>query len=138
MKKDQGKDKPDNLGDQYLYTLNYGSYPSTHQNAKRLRRDTTEAEKKLWSLLRNRQLNGKKFRRQHPFADYVLDFFCNECNLAIELDGEHHKQADNKEYDIQRTSFLNKNGITVLRFWNQQVIDEPGKVISKILIHLCK
>src|SRR5678809_530481 len=72
--------------DKYLGKLYLGSKAATQQYARELRLRTTAAEKKLWSLLRNRQLKGKKFRRQHAIANYIVDFYCNECKLAIELD----------------------------------------------------
>ena len=73
--------------DKYLGKLHHGSKAFTQEYARELRLRTTKAEQKLWSLLRNRQLRGKKFRRQHAIANYIVDFYCNECKLAIELDG---------------------------------------------------
>lgn len=83
-------------------------------------------------MLRNRQLCGKKFRRQHPIAGYVLDFYCHVCKLAIELDGAQHNEAEEREYDIARTKLLNEHGITVLRFWNNEVMDDVGEVVKRI------
>jgi very-short-patch-repair endonuclease len=122
----------------YIDSLHKGSKPSTYQHARKLRKSETEAEQKLWSLLRNRQLKQKKFRRQHAIAIYVLDFYCNECKLAIELDGEHHAAAETKDYDSGRTLLLNEHGITVLRFWNTEVLNETEKVIEKIIQYLAK
>lgn len=124
--------KSSELTGKYLEELFRGAKSSTLKHAKELRSSETEAEKKLWSLLRNRQLQGKKFRRQHALSNYVLDFYCNECKLAIELDGDTHKQKSTLEYDNARTEFLDRSGITVLRFWNHQVIKEPKKVLEKI------
>jgi very-short-patch-repair endonuclease len=107
--------------------LHLGAKASTYQNAKELRQVQTEAEQKLWSFLRNKQLNGKKFRRQHAIADYVVDFYCHECKLAIELDGSFHQEEEAKENDEARTTLLNENGIKVLRFWNEEVIKEVEK-----------
>jgi len=120
------------LRDKLLAKLHYGAKASTQEYARELRLRTTEAEQKLWSLLRNRQLKGKKFRRQHAIANYVADFYCNESKLVIELDGNYHTGAETKEYDKSRTNLLNELGITVLRFWNEEVIKDPGKVIKKI------
>ena len=120
----------------YTYNLHLGAKASTHGHAKKLRRKETEAEQKLWSLLRNRQLKGKKFRRQHAITKYIVDFYCHECKLAIELDGYHHKNDDVKEYDKARTALLNEYGITVLRFWNEEVIEETEVVLEKIALHL--
>jgi very-short-patch-repair endonuclease len=116
----------------YADKLHKGSTASTYHHARALRKEQTEAEQKLWTSLRNRQLNGRKFRRQHAIADYVLDFYCNECKLAIELDGNYHNQNDSKEYDLARTTLLNQYGITVIRFWNEEVIKETEKVLEKI------
>lgn len=124
--------KPTDLTDKYLSQLHQGARPSTHQNARELRHRETEAEQKLWALLRNRQLKGKKFRRQHAIANYVVDFYCNESKLAIELDGSFHNTPEAKEYDNSRTALLNEIGITVLRFWNEEVINDPKKVLQKI------
>jgi len=116
----------------YKYNLHKGASASTHQFARELRHAETEAEKKLWSLLRNRKFKGKKFRRQHALADFILDFYCHECKLAVELDGSFHASEDQQLYDKARTSLLNKQGITIIRFWNRDVINEPGKVLEKI------
>ena len=129
-------DKPSDLTNKYLAKLHQGTKASTQEYARELRHRTTEAEQKLWSLLRNRQLKGKKFRRQHAIANYVADFYCNESKLVIELDGNFHTEAETKEYDKSRTNLLNELGITVLRFWNEEVIKDPGKVLEKISEYL--
>ena len=131
-----GKNKSAQLTGKYLGILHKGAKASTHQHAKELRLATTAAEQRLWSLLRNRQLKGKKFRRQHAIANFVLDFYCNECNLAVELDGNFHTQPETKEYDVSRTILLNERGITVLRFWNHEVLNEAEKVLQKISDYL--
>jgi len=128
--------KPSDLRDKLLAKLHYGAKASTQEYARELRLRTTEAEQKLWSLLRNRQLKGKKFRRQHAIANYVADFYCNESKLVIELDGNFHTEAETKEYDKSRTNLLNELGITVLRFWNEEVIKDTEKVIKKISEYL--
>src|SRR5262245_40939702 len=86
--------------------LHQGAKPSTFGHAKELRCESTNAEKILWSLLRNRQFKGKKFRRQHAIAHYVADFYCHECKLIIELDGNHHAGKEAKEDDDARTKVL--------------------------------
>jgi very-short-patch-repair endonuclease len=116
--------------------LHLGAKASLYQHAKDLRHSQTEAEQKLWSFLRNRQLKGKKFRRQHAIADYVVDFYCHECKLAIELDGNHHNSQEAKEYDRARTVLLNECGVTVLRFWNEEVMKDAEKVLQKIGYYL--
>jgi very-short-patch-repair endonuclease len=122
----------------YTNNLHKGSTPFTHQHARELRKSETEAEQKLWLILRNRQLKQKKFRRQHAIAGYVIDFYCHECKLAIELDGEHHTAAETKDYDSGRTLLLNEHGITVLRFWNTEVLNKTEKVLETIMQYLAK
>jgi len=116
----------------YKDKLHKGSNASTYEYARELRHAETKAEKMLWALLRNRQLKGKKIRRQHAFANYIMDFYCHECKLAIELDGDIHKEKVNQQYDTARTNLLNEYGIKVIRFWNKEVLQEPGKVLKKI------
>ena len=128
--------KTTDLTDKYLAKLHQGTKATTQEYARELRHKTTEVEQKLWELLRNRRLKGKKFRRQHAIANYVVDFYCNECKLAVELDGNFHTEAEAKEYDKSRTALLNELGITVLRFWNEDVIKDSSKVLQKISDHL--
>jgi very-short-patch-repair endonuclease len=112
--------------------LHLGAKASIYEHAKKLRQVQTEAEQKLWSFLRNKQLKGNKFRRQHAIANYVVDFYCHKCKLAIELDGNYHNSVEAKEYDKARTVLLNEYGITVLRFWNEDVMKEVEKVLERI------
>jgi very-short-patch-repair endonuclease len=98
-------------------------------NACALRKEMTDVERLLWSRLRGEQL-GVKFRRQHPFFNFVLDFVCLELKLVIELDGSQH--ADARSYDDYRTTCLNDAGYIVLRFWNNQVIEELENVLEEI------
>ncbi|MEK6561949.1 MAG: endonuclease domain-containing protein [Candidatus Binatota bacterium] len=100
-------------------------------NAKRLRRNETDAERKLWMQLRSRQMNGTKFRRQQPIGRYIVDFFCPESRLVVELDGGHH--ANQAEADMRRTEFLTKAGYRVLRFWDNEVLSETAAVLQKIV-----
>jgi very-short-patch-repair endonuclease len=116
----------------YFDKLYKGAKSSTFRNAKELRSAETEAEKKLWELLRNRRLKGKKFRRQHAIGDFVLDFYCSECKLTIELDGEIHNQKEIQQYDLARTAKLKDYDITVIRFWNAEVISNTDKVLERI------
>lgn len=102
----------------------------TRDAARKLRRDQTEAERKLWARLRSSQLNGFKFRRQHPLGPFFADFFCMEAKLVIELDGAQH--ADQSGSDDRRTEFLRSAGYVVLRFWNHQVISEIDEVVQRI------
>ncbi len=120
----------------YRENLHQGAPFQIYQNARVLRRSATEAEKKLWQLLRNRQLKGRKFRRQHAIDKYVLDFYCHECSLAIELDGGIHDDKMNRLYDQARTDSLEDLGITVIRFRNDEVIEEIESVMTMIAKHL--
>ena len=101
---------------------------------RRLRHEQTDTERKLWSLLRSRQLEAYKFRRQHPIGPYVVDFCCLEKRLIVELDGRQH--ADRIAYDQRRTEFLQSKGYRVLRFWDNQVFKETEAVVEKVLTEL--
>ena len=105
----------------------------TLRRARELRKNCTDAEQFLWQILRDRQLNGLKFRRQHPFNGYFLDFYCLEKKLAIEIDGSGHAEDQQQNYDQVRTDALKKEGITVLRFWNNEVFENPEGVLETIL-----
>lgn len=101
-------------------------------NARSMRKSPTEAERRLWRCLSNKQL-GYKFRRQHPMgAQYIADFICLERKLIIELDGSQHAEQK-KEYDDQRTVFLHAEGYRVLRFWNNDVLKNTQDVCKTIL-----
>jgi very-short-patch-repair endonuclease len=98
--------------------------------ARTLRADETEEEYFLWSDLRNRRLNGHKFARQIPLGSFVVDFLCREKHLVIELDGGQHCES---EHDTRRTKWLNVNGYSVIRFWNNEVRLEREAVLETIL-----
>jgi very-short-patch-repair endonuclease len=98
---------------------------------RQLRNAPTDAEDLLWRHLRCRQLEGCKFRRQHPFLDFVLDFACLERKIVVELDGGQH--ADSTAYDARRTTLLENTGFVVLRFWNNDVFDNTDGVLEVIL-----
>ena len=102
----------------------------TSGHAKKLRRNTTEAERKLWAHLRSRQLIGVKFRRQHPIGPYVVDFVAFGPKLIIELDGGHH--ALQLAEDGKRSDWLASNGFTVVRFWNHEVLQQTDAVLQTI------
>ncbi len=97
-----------------------------------LRNNATYAEKHLWKFLKHSQLAGKKFRRQHSIGNYVVDFFCYEKNLAVELDGHHHLEKEVIEYDKERTKFLESLGVKVIRFENLEVIFDTDRVLRDI------
>ena len=106
--------------------------PEIIERCRELRHNPTQAEIVLWDLLRNRRLEGYKFRRQHPVSRLILDFYCEDLHLAIEVDGGVHLEPDQEEYDLFRTQMLNQLGIRVLQFWNNDVIRNPEKVLEVI------
>jgi very-short-patch-repair endonuclease len=108
--------------------------PFLLRNARQLRKTSTDAEQRLWQHLRNRQINGYKFCRQVPIGSYVVDFLCKEKKLIVELDGSQHNLQ--KEYDQQRTEFLISQGYRVVRYWNNQVLQESEAVLEDILREL--
>jgi very-short-patch-repair endonuclease len=97
---------------------------------RRLRNAQTNAERHLWKRLRGRQLEGCKFRRQHPFGDFILDFACLERSIIVELDGGQHAEAI--PYDSERTRLLEQAGFAVLRFWNNDVLSNTDGVMEAI------
>lgn len=100
--------------------------------ARTLRRTSTDVEKKLWYHLRDRQLLGYKFRRQHPVGPYILDFACEASMLAVELDGGQHADAPHHARDAARTALLEKSGWQVVRFWNNDVNENIEGVLQTI------
>ncbi|MGH9451676.1 MAG: endonuclease domain-containing protein [Terriglobia bacterium] len=106
------------------------------QLRKGLRGSLTPAEATLWKGLQRSQLDGKKFRRQHSIGKYIVDFYCPECRLAIELDGQGHFNSIAAEYDELRNEFLNRLNIRVLRFENKAIFENPEAVIGTIRRHL--
>ena len=111
---------------------NLNNLPHLKTFRKQLRNNLTPAEAKLWTLLKGKQLEGHKFRRQFSVANYILDFYCHEEKLAIELDGQGHFEASQAEYDRERDLFLEYYGIKVLRFENKWVWDNPDGLIAKV------
>lgn len=105
----------------------------TVEDARRLRRTMTPAERRLWNVLRSRHLAGYKFRRQHPVGSYVLDFACPEHRLVIEADGGQHLHS---EHDALRTAWLERNGWRVVRFWNAEILRNTEAVAETILAAL--
>ncbi len=108
-----------------------GTSPLIQQRARELRRRATEAERVLWERLRNRRLGGLKFRRQHPLGPYIVDFYCAEHRLVIEVDGPIHERQ--KERDALRTEYLEAYGYRVLRFTNEDVLTDIEAVLERIL-----
>ena len=102
----------------------------SRDRAKSLRRSSTDAELRLWRLLRARRILPHKFRRQHPVGAYIVDFVCIEKMLVIEVDGSQH--MDEAEYDARRTAALEHSGYRVLRFWDDDVLLRPQSVLESI------
>ncbi len=101
--------------------------------ARQLRRDSTDVEMRLWQKLRNRQL-GADIRRQHPAGRFVLDFYCPALRLVVELDGGQHTETETIGRDSARTRWLEERGVTVLRFWNSDVIQNMPGVLEAIAV----
>src|SRR6266550_352467 len=106
--------------------------PIVVDRARLLRKKATEPERVLWRHLRNRRFAGYKFRRQHLFHGYVLDFYCASAKLAIELDGGGHNYRAGQIRNRTRSQFLARHGVVVLRFWNHQVRQELDSVLRAI------
>jgi very-short-patch-repair endonuclease len=104
--------------------------------ARSQRKEPTTAESRLWEALRSRSLTGLKFRRQHPVGSFILDFYCTEQNLCIEVDGEIHNQPEQVILDAQRTSILKQLGIHILRFTNTEINENMDQVMRKILQYI--
>ncbi|WP_299407498.1 endonuclease domain-containing protein [Acaryochloris sp. IP29b_bin.148] len=107
-----------------------GTTPAIIAAARRLRLNLTTAEQKLWKALQKRQLSGLKFRCQHPISSFIVDFYCPQCRLVIELDGDIHNQQ--VEYDEARTEQLNQLGYRVIRFHNSDVMHHLEHVLQQI------
>ncbi len=99
---------------------------------RELRINQTPAEACLWSKLRNRQVFGFKFRRQHQFGDYIADFYCHEAQLVIECDGVIHETNENWQHDQARDAYMVGQGLRVLRFTNHEVLNNTEEVLDKI------
>jgi very-short-patch-repair endonuclease len=108
------------------------------ERARALRRQQTDAEHHLWQRLRAGQVGGYKFRRQHEFGAFILDFYCAAARLAVEVDGGQHLSAEGLIHDAQRTDFLRAGGIRVVRFTNTQVLTEIDAVLAAIVDEIVK
>src|SRR5260221_11521056 len=117
-----------------VVTVETGLPPELLKNARRFRKNQTDAEHIMWKALRNRKLNNWKFRRQHPISEgFILDFYCAEIKVAVELDGAHHLLKDQMEYDKNRTKFLEELGIRIIRILNEEVLSSKENVLRKII-----
>jgi len=109
-----------------------GAKPDLFKHASNMRKNPTEAEKKLWKYLRNMRSDGFIFRRQHPIDIFIADFYCHKLKLVIEVDGEIHEETENREYDDGRSGELEKYEIKVIRFRNEEIINNQELVIKEI------
>ena len=113
-------------------TSEAATWKSLKPYARENRKNPTGAEKLLWTNLRNRNINDCKFRRQHAIGGFIVDFVCLEKNLAIEVDGDYHLDAEQKKYDQSRTEYLDEQGFTEIRFSNEEIQHNISKSLSKI------
>jgi len=100
---------------------------------KKLRKNSTDSERELWSIVRNRQIRGLKFFRQYSVENFILDCYCPKLKLAIEIDGGQHSEPENAKKDRTRTEYLTSLNIKVLRFWNNDVLENIDGVYAKIV-----
>ncbi len=100
----------------------------SNSRARNLRQSMPKAQRVLWRLLRDRRFAGYKFRREHPMGAYVLDFYCAEAGISVELDGRQHGMPEQRSHDQVKEAYLLTRGILTKRFWNQQVLREPSVV----------
>ena len=118
--------------------LTIHNHPVLKQRRKALRNEATSAERELWMKLKQRSLGGYKFRRQHSVGPYILDFYCPEARLCVELDGESHLKENAIAYDKERSAYLSRLNIQVLRFLNTDVYENIDAVCENILGELGK
>jgi len=106
--------------------------PQLLKRCRELRTESTDAETRLWVCLRDRRLLGFKFRRQHALDKFIADFYCDEARLAVEVDGGQHDEQSQAVYDKKRSELLEAEGITVLRFWNNEVLQNLQGVLEAV------
>ena len=125
-----------------IFDMYYGATMLIQERAKTLRKTETEPEKLLWRELKSKNFLGFKFRRQHPISQFIVDFYCHELKLIIDLDGRIHLKPENSEYDDNRTAELERFGLRVIRFTNDEIENEMERVLEilrkEILIIRCK
>jgi len=107
-------------------------HPAILARARELRRPLTPQEQKLWQRIRNKQLYGLKFRRQHPIFRFILDFYCPQHKLVIEIDGHNHAEPEQRHYDEARTEWLEQRGMRVTRFTNREIDNNIEGVLTTI------
>jgi len=104
--------------------------------ARALRKEMTRAEKLLWQELRNKKLKGFKFRRQHPISFYIVDFYCHKLKLVIEVDGLYHDNEEQQIKDKKRTAAIERHGLHIIRFTNEEVFTNLKGVLEKIELEI--
>ena len=112
--------------------LHKGAPPKNFVFGRENRKQPSEAEEMLWAHLRGQRLHGFKFRRQHPIGDFIADFYCHECKLIVELDGEYHNDKGQIQYDETRTYELKELKVNVIRFTNREVLNDIHAVLKKV------
>lgn len=132
FKKSGETDEEENTLSKYVFTGDKTYWHILKAYGRDNRKEPTEAEDMLWQALRNRQLGGYKFRRQHQIGSFIADFACISEKLVVEIDGEYHNSAEQKEFDEARTAYLNGAGFQVVRFTNQQVLGDLKGVMDKL------
>jgi very-short-patch-repair endonuclease len=120
------------LGKTVIKEMHLNAKPDVFKFAQELRKHMTESEKALWKVLRKYRNSGFIFRRQHPLHLFIADFYCHKLKLIIEVDGEVHNSEESLQYDEGRTAELEKYGITVLRFSNEQVLHDKSNTALRI------
>jgi very-short-patch-repair endonuclease len=115
-------------------TMYYGATPAIFERASRLRSNMTPAEELLWNKLKGKQIVGLRFRRQHPISKYIVDFYCHAARLVIELDGKIHLAK--KESDKERTKEIEDLGLRIIRFTNEEVLENIDNVVTRITAEL--
>lgn len=111
-------------------------FAGSSQRARELRKNQTSVEEFLWAHLRNRQLFNFKFRRQHQVAKYIADFYCREAQLVIECDGSAHEPNEQWQHDQSRNTYMASQGLRVLRFSNERILNDIESVLEEIANHL--
>lgn len=106
--------------------------PQLLEFAKTMRHTATDAEHLMWQILRAKRFMNLKFRRQHVIKPYIVDFYCHDIGLVFELDSSQHRTEDGKEYDAERTHFLEALGSIVVRYWNSEVLQNTDMVLEHL------
>ena len=126
------------LGKSVVKEMHAGAKPEIFRFAQEMRKNPTESEKALWNILRKFRYNGYIFRRQHPVDIFIADFYCHKLKLIVEVDGNVHDSDQAAEHDDGRSAELEKYGLSIIRFTNDQVHKEPDKVTLHIQDYIAR